>query len=281
MKISIHQGGRILREHYHQGARYIEAPPAGDYAIRITNDSPARRMAVLSVDGINAINGADASFDGPGYVLDPWGSVEVPGWHRGNKEVASFSFREQTDSYAAQTGRGTRNVGVIGIAVFDEKVRSAPLIIEEHHHHHEPWSWAWPWPKTGPRHPRPHSFWEARYGTAGGGPLRAGVTLSASDSHRAYGASAGDTTVSSSVENSASQGAMDVGTAYGSARVFHTTSVDFERATAAPAEVVTLRYATRERLKSWGVQVDAPQTPAQPQAFPLSQGCPPPPDWRG
>lgn len=274
MKISIHQGGRILQEHYHQGARYIEAPPAGDYVVRITNDSPARRMAVLSVDGINAINGADGSFDGPGYVLDPWASIDVPGWHRDNKEVASFSFREQSDSYASQTGRGTRNVGIVGIAVFDEKVRLAPLIVEEHHHHHVPW----PWPKVGPRpRPRPHTFWGA-----GGDPLRAGVTLSANEVHRAYGTSMGDTVTNcSTVENSASQGAVDVGTAYGSARVFHTTSVDFERATAAPAEVITLRYATRDRLKSWGVQVDAPQAPAQPQAFPLSQGCPPPPNWRG
>lgn len=272
MKISIHQGGRILREHYHQDTRYIEAPPAGDYVIRITNDSPARRLAVLSVDGINAMNGADASFDGSGYVLNPWASIDVPGWYRDGKEAAAFSFKEQGSDYASQTGRGTQNVGVIGIAVFDEKVRITvpPIVIEEHHHHHD-----WPW--YGPR-----PFWKSglRYTSSRGGGGGGGRGTPPRTSC-VYGASLEGASLNcSTTEPSAVQGTMDIGTAYGQAVAFHTINVSFERATAAPVEIITLRYATRERLKSWGVPVDV-AAPTRPQAFPASQGCPPPPGWRG
>lgn len=279
MKVTILQGGRVLREHRHQNELYVEAPPTGDYVVRLTNDYHARRMAVLSVDGINAINGADAGFDGPGYVLDPWASVDVPGWHRDGKEVAAFSFREQGDSYAAQTSRGTRNVGVIGVAVFDEKVRVAvpPTIIhEEHHHHHHDWPW---W------RPRPH--WQ-KPSCGGSGVLRARATLSASlESSAAPRSPMENHVYGSSVQNSvalnsgsATESVVDVGTAYGQLTTFHTVNVSFERASTKPTLVIDLRYATRERLKTWGVPVDAPAQ-TRPQAFPLSQGCPPPPNWRG
>ena len=274
MRVSITQGGRVLREHRHNREMYVEAPPAGDYAVRITNDGPTRRMAVLSVDGINVLNGADAGFDGPGYVLDPWASVDVPGWHRDGKEVAAFTFKEQAESYAAQTGRGTRNVGVIGVAVFDEKPRPAPTVIrEEHHHHHYD---HWPW------RPRPRPSWKGPW-AYGSGILRSmsSVTLSAAPGAGDVRSSvAPDSEGIFGMQNCDVTKAVDIGTAYGQATAFHTVSVTFERASSSPAEVIALRYATCERLRAWGVPVDEPAS-TSPQAFPLSQGCPSPPGWRG
>lgn len=255
MKIGIYQNGYALREYFHEGTRYVETPPSGDYTVRITNDTPRRRLAVLSVDGINVLNGADADFGGPGYVLEPWASVDVPGWRRDSREVANFSFREQSESYASQTGRGVQNVGVVGVAVYDERVRVAPKISTAGRHK--------VWPQTG----APRASWSSRQYCSSS--LGEGTWSTASE----LCARGTAPTVAC---------AADVGTAYGQVATFHTQDVVFERASAAPVEVTTLRYATRERLQSWGV-VGAVQAQVRPQAFPLSQGqgCPPPPGWRG
>ncbi len=144
MRIEILQGGHVLRQYNHNGKSYIEAPPQGDYEIRLTNNCPRRRMTVVSVDGVNVVDGTNAGYDGPGYVLRAWESINIKGWRRTDSEVARFSFAPQEGSYSAQTGRGTKNTGVIGIAVFEEKQKPQPIIIntppvyrqEVHHHHH-------------------------------------------------------------------------------------------------------------------------------------------------
>jgi hypothetical protein len=60
---------------------------------------------VTSVDGVNVISGDTASPSQSGYVLDPWGSVEIAGWRKGLDHVAAFYFTDLRDSYAARTGR--------------------------------------------------------------------------------------------------------------------------------------------------------------------------------
>jgi hypothetical protein len=83
-------------------------------------------LAVTSVDGVNVITGGTASPRQSGYVLDPWGLVEVDGWRKSLDEVAAFYFTRLPDSYAARTGRPD-NVGVIGVALFRERERAMPL----------------------------------------------------------------------------------------------------------------------------------------------------------
>jgi hypothetical protein len=73
------------------------------------------------VDGVNVISGRTAAPSQSGYVLDPYGTVEIDGWRKSMDEVAAFYFTSLPDSYAARTGRPD-NVGVIGIAVFRERV---------------------------------------------------------------------------------------------------------------------------------------------------------------
>ena len=90
------------------------------YAVRIANLSGSRILAVLSVDGVNAVTGQTASPDQSGYVLDPYQSTEIDGWRKDLSEVAQFNFTALGDSYAARTGR-PNNVGVIGVAAFREK----------------------------------------------------------------------------------------------------------------------------------------------------------------
>lgn len=77
---------------------------------------------------------------------------------------------------------------------------------------------------------------------------------------------------------------QDVGTGYGHEAAFYTETTTFNRATVSPALVVSVRYATRERLITWGVPVDqmSSVTATAPNPFPSSMpSVPAPPGWRG
>ncbi len=74
------------------GERWIVGTPGHEYAIRIRNHTGTRILAVPSVDGVNAITGETASPDQSGYVLEPYGSVEIAGWRKSLSHTAAFYF---------------------------------------------------------------------------------------------------------------------------------------------------------------------------------------------
>lgn len=261
--------GAVLRTLHHTGQAFTEVPTGytGEYQVRLTNNWPARRLAVLSVDGINVVDGSDAGYDGPGYVLEPFASVTVKGFLRSNAECARFQFADATASYAAGTGRGTKNVGVIGVAVFDERVQPAqftpPILVQ-------PVVQPVPWPVY---------WWEHMTISTTGVSNEATFSCSAADVPMSSLSHQTSTRCSTGVTKSV-QPAQQLGTAYGRAEAFHTTATSFTRATRSPALVVTLRYATTETLRTWGVPVDAVAPPA-PSAFPASPGyAPAPAGWQ-
>src|SRR5947208_11194064 len=112
--------GTALAVYWKNGQRYIVGTPGHEYAVRIRNATGERILAVTSVDGVNVVSGETASPEQSGYVLDPYGSVEIAGWRKSLDRTAAFYFTDLGDSYAARTGR-PGNVGVIGVAVFKEK----------------------------------------------------------------------------------------------------------------------------------------------------------------
>lgn len=116
--------GHALPWHPHRGRHYIEGQPGHRYSLVLHNTTGERLLAVVSVDGVNAISGETAGTGQSGYVLGPWQRLEVRGWRKNLSEVAQFHFTALPDSYAARTGR-PGNVGVIGVAVFRE--RQAPV----------------------------------------------------------------------------------------------------------------------------------------------------------
>ncbi|HFE44067.1 MAG TPA: hypothetical protein ENJ18_01050 [Nannocystis exedens] len=89
------------------------------YMIAIENHTTERYEVLASVDGLDVIDGSDASFRKRGYVVDPYTSFVIEGWRTGDETVAAFRFSALEESYAAQTGR-PRNVGVVGVAFFQE-----------------------------------------------------------------------------------------------------------------------------------------------------------------
>ena len=111
--------GATLPRYPHRGDTWVAGTPGNRYGVRLTNTTGQRVLVVLSVDGINAVTGETANPSQGGYVLEPWESAEISGWRKSMDDIAQFVFTDLGDSYAARTGR-PRNVGVIGVAVFEE-----------------------------------------------------------------------------------------------------------------------------------------------------------------
>src|SRR5215471_14171644 len=118
--------GRVLPIYWHQGRRYVVGRPGNEYAIRVRNTGGGRMLAVMSVDGVNVISGDTASPSQSGYVLAPGETADIAGWRKSMSRTAAFYFTALPDSYAARTGR-PENVGVIGVALFRERVRPIAL----------------------------------------------------------------------------------------------------------------------------------------------------------
>ena len=263
MKIEIVQSGRVLPSTYHDGKYFVEAPPTGEYAIRLINNSSQRRLAVVTVDGKNVIDGEPGSYNGGGYVLERYGRVDIPGWHRGNAEVAKFEFTPAEGSYAAQMGDGVKNTGVIGVAIFDEK----PTI---HHRINQ---------RSVRRSTKGISSDEKTSAPLNfdGDHSRGCVVMDAAyegDANQVMGipCCAGAAPAEAYAE--------DIGTGYGAKQAFHTQETTFNRASAHPNLLIELRYAVRAKLVEWGVPVRKKAPEKSP--FPESEVIvPAPPGWEG
>ena len=107
------------------GRSYVMGRDGARYSIRIENQTGARFEAVATVDGLDVIDGQPGSFEKRGYLVAPWSAVEIDGFRRSEEEVAAFRFGRVQDSYAKKRG-SDRNVGVIGVAVFQERGSSYP-----------------------------------------------------------------------------------------------------------------------------------------------------------
>lgn len=114
--------GQVLPTYRHHGRLYVAGEPGHEYEIRIRNRSGGRVLAVTTVDGVNVITGQTGATHQSGYVLDPHGFARIEGWRKSLSHTAAFYFTKLPDSYAARTGRPD-NVGVIGVALFRERVR--------------------------------------------------------------------------------------------------------------------------------------------------------------
>ncbi len=76
---------------------------------------------MLSVDGLDAIDGRPASVKKRGYVIAPHRTLVVEGFRQSIEAVAAFRFSPVRESYAREKYGDTRNVGVVGLALFNEK----------------------------------------------------------------------------------------------------------------------------------------------------------------
>ncbi|RYE86619.1 MAG: hypothetical protein EOO75_15505 [Myxococcales bacterium] len=126
--VSLRDGQGRLLPGYQAGGKAFAVGDAGErYTIWLENRTPARFEVVISVDGLDVMDGQAASFQKRGYLLQPHASLEIDGFRQSEATVAAFRFGSVRGSYAGRKG-DDRNVGVVGVAMFHE--RGVP---------------AWPW----------------------------------------------------------------------------------------------------------------------------------------
>ncbi len=249
MQIVDRSRGDVLSTWRYRGASYVAGRPGDRYAVRLTNRSGARVLVVLSVDGVNAVSGETASTGQTGYVLGPWQTAEITGWRKSYAEAAAFYFTALPDSYAARTDRPD-NVGVIGAAVFRERVQQPVL---------RPFEAQPPVASNrldGDMRQEPERRAQAA-GSAGA------ADASGERSSAAPAAAAPPMTR----DRDSLAKAEKLGTGHGEREYSPTTQTSFERASSQPAEVVQLRYDSYANLSVAGV-IGRPRPPIGPQPFP-------------
>ena len=249
--------GATLQTYSQHGRSYVPGEPGHRYALRLYNHTSERVLVVLSVDGVNAVTGQTAGTNQPGYVLDPWQTTEIAGWRKSYSDIAQFVFTAIDDSYAARTGRPD-NVGVIGMAVFRERIRQ-PVYVP---------------PYAPPIAQRDDSPYASRDSARAGSPAPA---AQAADSRQAAAKAYGGMNRAEASDSIA----QEIGTGHGAREYSPTSQTDFTRISSSPQQVMQLFYDTPQQLVARGIMPRwyAYRTPRDdaPQAFP--SGFVPDPSW--
>ena len=258
--------GQRMPLYQHQGELWVAGRPGANYSIDITNRTGRRIMAVISVDGVNAITGKTASAaPDDGYVFNPWQNWAITGWRKSDSQVAAFYFSESDASYASRTGR-PRDVGVIGVALFRERVpepvRPAPPVSRQAPVHEE----------------RVDSA--ANKSTAdssmAGSPAPAAAAPAPATADMAMEAEAvakpsAKRAPSAQADRAASAAARtpNLGTGHGALESSHTSTTNFDSASQQPVQIIRIRYDSYANLVAKGViRESRPQPERRPNAFP-------------
>jgi hypothetical protein len=116
----IREGGEQLPTYGQRDRFYVQGNAGERYSIRVTNPTANRVEAVVTVDGLDVIDGENGDLRKRGYVVPPYGDVRIEGFRTSQADVATFRFSSVGESYAGRKGKA-RNVGVIAVAIFEEQ----------------------------------------------------------------------------------------------------------------------------------------------------------------
>lgn len=125
LKVTVKGGfgirGQTFKHYSAQGRIIVIGQPGANFELVFTNLTPNRQEVVVSVDGLDVRTGRGASASSPGYVIAANSSVSICGMMSGGV-MRAFQFSSVADSRAATAfgERGARNVGVIGVALYEE-----------------------------------------------------------------------------------------------------------------------------------------------------------------
>jgi hypothetical protein len=117
------ESGRLLPKLFDRvnNRWFVVGEEGSRYSIVLHNKTDSRFEIVVSVDGLDVIDGRKASESKRGYLLAPHSRRVIEGFRQSMHAVAAFRFSPVRESYAAEKYHNTRNVGVIGVAVFEER----------------------------------------------------------------------------------------------------------------------------------------------------------------
>jgi hypothetical protein len=236
---------RALPVFHHEGRSYVLGTVGDRYEIVLSNPTPQRVEAVISIDGLDAIDGTAADYvHKRGYILPAYGGATIEGFRTSLYQVATFRFSSVADSYAGRLGQA-RDVGVIGVAFFPER---APIAV-------------------APIPARRYEDWGGQ-GTSGA-PTRSAPVPKAAQAPPAASPPS-DVGATAATEGSSNAGPLSrdrvdqqrkgLGTEFGEARDSPVAETEFARANAtSPSEIVAFRYNDRSGLISLGIRVDPPR----------------------
>lgn len=294
----------------HEGDLYVAGKKGKRYQVRVKNRTGKRVLLVTTVDGRNVQTSEPGDYDGPGHVLGPYQTWVFKGWRTSDDEVAAFRFGSKGEAYSSQLG-SSENVGVIGVAVFEEKepdpkivtIRETqfvplPYVVERV----RPSPWYTYTTNTG-GFSSPGLF--ASSVDLGDGPSSSGVVsvnCSMDSSPTSSGiqmTSSGDSSIQASSSTVSKRPAskrsrrgdsrkmrqrQELGTEFGEQLSSSVVQTKFERDTDEPCEMHAVRYDSAQALRRQGIRVDRPSQRPQkrPSPFPESQDgyCKPPPRAR-
>ena len=249
--------GETLPVYQHRGEHWVAGRPGARYAVSVRNALSGRVMSVVSVDGVNVVSGETAALEQTGYVLSPWQQYDITGWRKTDAEVAAFHFTNLSGSYAARTGRPA-HVGVIGVAVFREKLAPPPASV--------------------PLIEAPSPSWRERRELNESERSQLERSAPASPAAAAESPASGMGSAKSQANNEAADAvrrpaspAPRLGTGHGEREGSWVGHTSFERRSARPDEVIRIRYDSRVNLIAMGVLPPDMEPLTQPHPFPGSR----------
>ncbi|MCA9706773.1 MAG: hypothetical protein KDK70_13055 [Myxococcales bacterium] len=264
-----HPGGQTLPAFLHLGSLYFAGQQGDRYDLRLTNNTAERVEVVITVDGRDVISGELGNYKRQrGYVLDPYATVVIDGFRQSLDQVAAFRFSNLEQSYTGL--RGTpQHAGVVGVAVFTEKARSA-------RRHRKALAKAQP----------PPTYYEPYYQGTGTTSAPTAFPDSPSKAERAAADDAVDMAAEAEAPASAGGDAFtapapeptrQLGTAYGESQYSSVQEVAFKRhRKRKPDAFLTVYYDSAAGLQARGVTMQAPPL-HEPQPFPQPGFAAPPP----
>lgn len=142
-------GKKNIAKLSHNGKLFIEAKDGTEYSLRVSNSTGKRVMAIITVDGVNVVDGTKDE-KGTGYIVNAYSAVEIKGFRESTTHVGNFKFAVKGKGYNSDkaSGGSVTNSGVIGCIFIEEKEDAMQKAIEElskrlseqkkeeHHHHH-------------------------------------------------------------------------------------------------------------------------------------------------
>lgn len=273
--------GQTLPVHFYRGEYWVAGTPGAKYSVSVANATGGRLLSVISVDGVNVLDGKTANTNQSGYVFNGYQKYEINGWRKSNQEVAAFEFVASPSSYAERTGRPA-NVGVIGVALFKERAFQPPVTT-----YSPPVRPSTPYLRGNDEIERSKSrdTGAAEIGKSQAMPASPAASAAPQPSlSGAVGSAANAAKRSESRADTAQDSVREkLGTGHGEREWSQVSQTTFERAGTRPNETITIRYDSRENLVAMGV-IPEPyrHQPRTPNPFPdnLSFVPDPPRYWR-
>lgn len=232
--------GEVLPTYVANGRYYVQGSAGERYTIRVSNPTPRRVEAIVSVDGLDAIDGESGDLRKRGYIVPPYGEVNIEGFRTSLSDVATFRFSSVDGSYAGLKGKA-RNVGVIAVALFEEREPPREQI-------------------AVPVHPHRHRHDDEYLGGAPG----ADAKTAPAPADRAAGAASKSASEAAPSKRSDDGGYSTaerptyrpgLGTEFGESRYSGASYTRFERATHRPVAIAELRYNDAAGLVALGIHV--------------------------